>query len=207
MRSSDAPKYRKFTRAPGRDFVEQFLNHIKNAGQPETFPGLHPGPLEKDEEFIKLKPFAIDRKKRPERDKAPCPMCHQTNKFLAGDLAYFPRLEAVAAIGHCCAAKEIREAAEREYKVRTTRDAEEELLLQKLPLVSAYLGVLERARLSAIEAERAFRQFRKGASGIHRQLRAVKNAGGRLIVVERIENEVTASGPAGYGGAPKVPAK
>jgi hypothetical protein len=90
VKNSDAP-IRVFRTRPGQYLIDEFIAHIRETAQPETFPGLHPGPIAKTEPFLTLKPFHIDRKKRSARDKAPCPMC-QPNKYLSGNLIYIPRL-------------------------------------------------------------------------------------------------------------------
>jgi hypothetical protein len=191
-------RFRMFRDMPGRDFVEAFKAHVRDTGQPETFDGLHPGPLAKAEPFEKLASFDIDRRKRPDGDMAACPMCRRTDKYLLGALAYFPQLQAVAAIGHCCADKENLAAAERRFTQRRTRDQEEDYLLAELPLVHSRLAVIERARPAAVEARRVHRQFRKEAPEIQQMLRVVKKAGGRLIVSERMATAAAGVGPSGF---------
>jgi hypothetical protein len=186
-----------FRTRPGQDFIDEFLAHVRETGRPETFPGLHPGPIANTEPFFTLKPFSIDRKKRPPRNKAPCPMC-QPNKYLNGSLSYFPQLEAVAAVGHCCAAKENREAASREYRQRTLRDEQETYLLAHIPLVPDFLSVIQRTRPAASEARRIYRHFRKRGVEFHRELHPIKMVNGRLSVSEQIEGEIAAVGPAGF---------
>src|SRR5687767_14873007 len=112
---------RRFSTRPTNLFIEEVRDHTRRTQQPETFPGLHPGPLPRTAQFIKLARIEVDRMKRPALDQVPCPMC-QPNKFLKGFLVYFPELEAAAVIGHCCAVKEAREAADREYAQRSRRD-------------------------------------------------------------------------------------
>jgi hypothetical protein len=197
--STEQPRFQVFRGIPGRDFIEAFKAHVRETGQPETFEGLHPGPLAKTEPFEKLTPFDLDGRKRPEGDLAPCPMC-QPNKYLHGVLAYFPRLQAVAAIGHCCADKETLAAAERGYRERRTQEQEEDYLLAELPLVHARLALIEQVQPAAAEALRAYRQFRSQAPEIQRLLRAAKKAGGRLAVSERIASEAIAGGPVGFRG-------
>src|SRR5258708_3269815 len=85
-------QFRAFRTPPGQYLVEEFLAHIRQTGQPETFPGLHPGPIAKTEPFLLLRPFEIHRRKRPKGNLAPCPMC-QPNKYLRGSLIYLPDLE------------------------------------------------------------------------------------------------------------------
>jgi hypothetical protein len=153
------------------------------------------GRSENKEPFSLLRPFEIDRKKRPDGDLAPCPMC-QPNKYLRGSLIYLTDLKAIAAIGHCCADKDNLADARREYRERTTRDVEHDYLLEQIPLIPDYLSVLERVRPSAREAERIYRGFRNGGAGFQRPLRLIKKIGGLLALEEQLQAEIGATGPA-----------
>ena len=154
--SVENPVFRLFRSMPGDHVCEEFLAHVATTGEPESFPGIHPGPLDKAEPFRKLATFAIERQKRSGRDMAYCPMCHQPNKYIEGSFVYLTRLEAVAAIGHECASKENRVAAEKDYRARRDQRAEEDHLLVDLPLVARKLEVLRRVRPAAVEALRVF---------------------------------------------------
>jgi hypothetical protein len=123
-------------------------------------------------------------------------MCQPNKpKYLHGSLIYLPSLQAVAAIGHCCADKENLAAATREYNERIKRNDEEDYLLAHIPLVPAYLSVLERVRPAAREAERIYREFRKAGAVFQRPLRLVQKVGGRLAVEEQLA--VQPGAPAG----------
>jgi hypothetical protein len=130
-------------------------------------------------------------------------MC-TTNRLLSGALVYLPGLQCCAVIGHCCADKEQRDQAEREYKRRTLRDYEETLLLTTLPLIPARAISLGRLRPAAEEARRLYRKFRKEARSVHGHLRELKaRRGGYLNVTELIEGEredddVQNYGPTGF---------
>jgi hypothetical protein len=196
--SINAPSWRIFNDRPTVYLNEQFNLHIRKTGQPETFPGIHPGPIAKDEPFIKLMSFSIEGKARLQGDLAPCPMC-RPNKYLHGFLIYLLRLKAVAAIGHCCADKETLAAADREFKARQTRDSEEGYLLTNIPLVPSRLRAAENVRPSANEALRVFRHFRRDGAEFRRALNFVKKQVGRLTLSEVIDGETAAYGPAGFG--------
>ena len=195
--SDTPPPSRLFKTRPGQDLIDQFLAHLRETPQPETFPGLYCGAIEKTEPFLILKPFDIDRKKRPARDKAPCPMC-QPNKYLSGTLIYTPRLMVVAAIGHCCADKLNLAASTREYWERTLLNGQGTYLLAHVPLVPACLSVIEQVKPAAREARRIYRYFRTHGAEFQRALRLVKMNSGRLTVSEQIEGEIAAFGPAGF---------
>jgi hypothetical protein len=192
-----APQFRVFGTAPGGYLIEAFLAHIRHTGQPETFPGLHPGPIAKSETFSLLKPFEIDRRKRRDGNLAPCPMC-QPNKYLRGSLIYLPDLKAIAAIGHCCADKENLAAAVGDYRERAARDAEHDYLLDHIPLIPAYLSILEKVRPAAREAERIYRNFRTAGAPFQRPLRLVKKIGGLLTLDEQLQVPADAAGSAGF---------
>ncbi len=195
------PVFRLFKEMPGQYLIDEFLTHIRTTAEPESFAGIHPGPLDKAEPFRKLAPFSVDRRKRTNGDMAYCPMCHQPNKFLEGAFVYLPRLQAVAAIGHECAAKETRAAAERDYRARRDRQFEEDYLLANLPHVPVKLAAITQVRPAAAEALRVFRSLRKDAPAALRQLRSAKQQGARLIVAETIADNIIAIGPSGFKGS------
>ncbi|HEY3909815.1 MAG TPA: hypothetical protein VGM07_07985 [Stellaceae bacterium] len=194
---------RVFRTPPGNYLIEEFLAHIRSTGQPETFPGLHRGPIAKTEPFSLLKRFEIDRRKRPDGDLAPCPMC-QPNKYLRGSLVYLSDLRAVAAIGHCCADKENLAIADREYRERIARDLEDDYLIAHIPLISAYLSVVARVRPAAREAERIYRSFRNAGASFQRPLRLLKKVGGLLALDEQLQVPADIAGPAGFRSRARI---
>lgn len=196
--ADEHPVFRLFRDMPGRNLIDDFLAHIRTTAEPESFAGIHPGPLDKTEPFRKLTPFSIDRRKRADGSMAYCPMCRQYNKFREGAFVYLPRLQAVAAIGHECAAKENRAAAERDYRTRRDREIEENYLLANLPDVPAKLTAISQVRPAAAEALRVFRLLRKNAPSVQRQLRSVKQQDRRLIVAETIADNIAVIGPSGF---------
>lgn len=195
------PLFRLFKDMPGDYLAEEFLAHIRTTGAPESFPGIHPGPLAKTEPFRKLAAFSIDRMKRPDGDMAYCPMCYQPNKYLEGALVYLTDLKAIAAIGHECAAKENRAAADKDYRARRDQRAEEDYLLANLPHVARKLASISEVRPAAVEALRVFRLLRKDAPDAVRQLRAIKQKGARLTVAETIDAKLAEIGPSGFKGS------
>lgn len=197
----EPPLFRLFKDMPGDYLAEEFIAHIRTTGAPESFPGIHPGPLAKTEPFRKLAAFSIERMKRPDDDMAYCPMCHQPNKYLEGALVYLTDLKAIAAIGHECAAKENRAAADKEYRARRDQRAEEDYLLANLPHVVRKLASISEVRPAAAEALRVFRLLRKDAPDAVRQLRAIKQKGARLTVAETIDAKLAEIGPSGFKGS------
>jgi hypothetical protein len=57
--SDTPPPPRLFKTRPGQDLIDQFLAHLRETAQPETFPGVYCGAIEKTEPFLILKPFDI----------------------------------------------------------------------------------------------------------------------------------------------------
>jgi hypothetical protein len=189
---------------PTSVFIDEVVAHLKTTAQPETCDLLYRNKLPRTTKFRKVRPVELDQRKRPEGDLAPCPMC-TTNRFLSGSLVFIPALNCCAVIGHCCASKEARDEAEREYKRRTQRDHEETLLLTNLPLLGKRADLLTRLRPAAEEARRIYRRFRRDAPTIHGHLRQLKaRRGCHLSVSEEIEREdhedsIELYGPRGLG--------
>jgi len=191
----NAPSFELFEAMPARVYVDRVRAHVAQTALPETFPGLHPGPIARDEPFRILSPISVPRDKRPTGDKAPCPMC-QPNKFYEGKLVYFFRLQAVGIIGHCCASALTRNAALVEYEQREAQERAEEYLLTNLPKV---MGIHTRALEllpAAREAQRIYGRFRKEAGKFHQALRRAIRGSGELTVTEIMRSSDTV-GPAG----------
>ena len=200
--SAERPRFRTYKDMPGSYLREAFIAHIRATGTPESFPGIHPGPIDKAEPFCKLTDFSIDRGRRPGGDMAFCPMCHQLNKILQGSLIYLTRIRAVAAIGHECAVRENRAAAEKDYRARRDRETWEDYLIGSLPHVAAKLAAINVVRPAADEATRVVRRLQKDAPGAVRQLRETNRThGGQLIIAETIDATIARIGPSGFQGA------
>ena len=94
-----------FPEPPGADLVQAFRLHVATCGQPETFPRISTARPPKDGDLIVLHhPIDIDRRRRPESDMAPCPICSpQDPKYLkGGTLIWCDATSAVYAIGPKC---------------------------------------------------------------------------------------------------------
>jgi hypothetical protein len=160
---------------------------LKVHQQPELIPDLWHDHIDPGEEFDILGHVSVDPSKRPEQDYAPCPMC-QPNKFIRGRLCYFPRLQACAIIGHCCADQQQRASAERRYKEQRARDFHESYFLRALPLIPLKLDIIERVRPKAEEALRLHKKFHKDANRLMTLLRDMaKDNSGRLRVQFEVE--------------------
>jgi hypothetical protein len=197
--------YRLFKERPTIHFIDDVLQQLKQHAQPEIIDDLCRDPISKDVGFFILKLVELDGRKRPLGDLAPCPMC-TPNRFLSGAFIYIPSMECCAVIGHCCADKEERAKAEREFRYRTRLEYEESYLLRALPLASARMAALISLNGSATEALRIYRRFRKRAPRIHEQLRRLRhqNAGhiklSEIIRSNEDESKADYTGPAGFRG-------
>lgn len=198
--NAHAPSFRHFTSAPWY-LREAFLDHVRRTSEPETFAGLHPGPLAKNEPFDIMAPFEVEAARRPNGDRAPCPMCHHPNKYLHGRLVYLRRLQAIAAIGCECADKETNRAALDGYLLRQEREQRDRYLLDHLHLVPAALAAIRLATPIASEVGRICRLLRNKGGGMRELLAYVNRNGGRLLLVEELHGDLAATGPRGFGSS------
>ena len=164
----------------------RFIAHINKTNSPETFPGIHLGPIPRTTKFKILQEFELVGKKRVGSERAPCPMC-QPNKYLKGSLVWFPELEAIAAIGHCCADKVNLAAARKQFHEEQRARNNEDFLLIALPHVQAVNRLITRAKPAAEEALRIFRTLRKEGSYFLESLKSARKTG-QLHLSEKIES-------------------
>lgn len=170
---------------------EPFTEHVKRTYTPETFPGLYWGRLNTNEPFEIIRDFAVDRKKRPNGDYIPCPMCRKREKFLEGALVFIFARQCIAIIGHDCAAAEVKHAALSKKKRDDARRHQEDFLMSKLHLVPGTLQTVERLKPIAKQIDGIYHAFRNGAPTIQKALRqARKDGGGELVLSEILDNEV-----------------
>jgi len=168
--------------------------HVAATGQPETFPGIHPGPLSKDEPFTRLGKIELDPLKRPDSDYAPCPMCHSPNKFRTGWFVYLPNLKAVAVIGNECASKDTRTTADRQWNEREERRREEAHMERLIPLLPSWLRTFETAAPTFRAASTLLKSFRSDGKAYFKAIAGAVNESGILVVHELIK---TRGGPRG----------
>ena len=89
---------------PAESVVQLFLEHVRRTAEPETFPTISHSMPRADSRPIFLRRFDVDRKKRPNGDMAPCPICSPNDaKFLNnGYLVWYPDEGVIRAIGPEC---------------------------------------------------------------------------------------------------------
>ena len=181
-------------------FVEEALDHIRRTGQPETFPGLHYGPIDKNEYFEPIVKFDIDRHKRPDNDCAPCPMCKHPNKFLSGYLAYFPSMKIVAAIGQECASKEVLIEVKKKMKMqkdKEKKDFEQDFLLSQARIIPKKISIISESRKIACTAFAIHAKFARDGDQFKQQLRTSIGRDGELVLDEILESDIASIGPSG----------
>jgi hypothetical protein len=167
---------------------QPFIEHVKQTYEPETFPGLYWGRLNKNEPFEVIETFAVDRKKRPEGDYIPCPMCQRREKFLEGAFVFIFARQCIAIIGHDCATAEIRHAAFSKKKQDDLRRQQEDFLLAKLVHVPRTLGEIRTLMDVAKQVEGIYHDFSRGAPTVQKALRQVRKAGGEYLLHEVRDN-------------------
>jgi hypothetical protein len=167
-------------------FCREVEAHVAQSGEPETFPGIYTADLRKEEPFIKLLEIAVDPRKRPQGDRAPCPMCHSPNKFTKGWLVYLERLQAVAVIGTECASHDTRTSADKEWRDRAAQLKEEEYLEATIPQLPQWLAVVAKAAPAAEAATTLLKGFRSKGKLFFKLLAPAKAPHGRLVVSEVI---------------------
>jgi hypothetical protein len=185
---------------PSTILQDQWTKFIADTGQPELIPALEHGPIPKDTKYSILRKVHIDRKKRPNRDLAPCPMCTK-NRFLHGSLVFLYELGVSAVIGHCCA--DHVDIAEREYKAWRLQYWQEDYLLAALPYVAEKMETINQLRPFAEELQRIYRKIRRDASAFHGTLRNLKDRNNaRISLFEDVEGDDDHDyvGPAGFTG-------
>lgn len=198
-----ATSHRVFKDRPSVVYIDDFAQHIRDTGSPETYPGLYQNKISREAKFRRLRAFSIDRKKRHEMGKAFCPRCGQVDKFIHGTLAWFPDLQICAAIGNCCASHEAGAEADREFRERQKVNYEESYLLAALPLLKERLAIARGLREGCQETLKIYRQFRKEATPLQTALRRLKDQySGHLVVTSVIggASEEPDDGREGYEG-------
>lgn len=193
-RREDSTAFKIYPTEPLPVLFRELEAHVAATGQPETFPGVHPGPLSKDEPFTQLGKVELDPRKRPDTDYAPCPMCHSPNKFRTGWFVYLPNLKAVAVIGQECASKDTRTSADRAWQERQEQLTQERHMERLIPLLPAWLCTFEAAAPTFRGISDLLRSFRREGKVFRNALSGATKENGVLVVQELIK---TKGGPQG----------
>lgn len=204
--ASVEPPYRS---RPADDVIARFLQHVRRTGQPETFPTICRVPPPADSPPIFLKPFDVDRSKRPDGDRAPCSICSPYRpKFLHGGfLVWYPLEGVIRAIGPECGDALFGGTQYADGRIACTRREREDAALgflqTNLPKTLQMVLAMEAIRPAAREVSRLHRKFKTEAPNVQAKLRAVRSGGGALSVGVVAELDVEADdrieGPKGLG--------
>lgn len=196
--SLERAAHRRFETRPPPQYVSEIQKIIGQTAAPELCDDLHKGPISNREPFQILAPVSIARGRREDGSKAPCPMC-SPNKFYEGKLVYFPRLKSVAVIGHCCAASDVRQEAEAQYRREQALERAQDFLVTEVPKSASRVAELKSALPVAEEAQRVFGQMKSRAGYYVNLLRRATKGSGRLGVDEVVERR--GDGPRGLRAA------
>ncbi len=197
--------HRIFKDKPTKFFCDDVTEFIRKTGEPEKHPELYTGRIDPNEEYEILRHVKIDGKKRPNGDKAPCPMC-TPNRFFEGDLIYLKRMHVATVIGRCCAVH--AQQAEQRYKQEQKKFNDESYLLEAFKYLASKRATISAARSVAEQTLDAYRKFRREMPDLQERLRAIKERGNAQMVLYEIiepteEDEQKESdyfGPAGFRG-------
>lgn len=105
---------RVYPATPDRDLVEAFRRHVRETGQPETFPTISTTSPPADSEgalIVLAERIPINVKLRPLRDYAPCPLCSGVKPKWkhGGTLIWCEATSAIYCIGPDCSTKAFRD--------------------------------------------------------------------------------------------------
>ncbi|WP_193748886.1 hypothetical protein [Leisingera sp. ANG-Vp] len=167
---------------------------MKETGQPETFTTITTSKAENLEEAKILWKFTLDRKKRPNWDEAPCPICSPVSpKYLSGFLVWFPKENCIRAIGKECGRtldknwhREVRA-----FKIREEDEARRQYILQKLHTVPQLISEFETELATAKRQHSVWRDLKDRCPAIVQHLR--DNMGEDLRVSRRSRNKTLSS--------------
>lgn len=115
--------------------VSEFKEHVRTTGMPESSHFISNSPTSDLDGAEILTEFQIDRKKRPNLDLAPCPICSPFSpKYLNGYLVWFPNERVTRAIGRECrrTVSNKWDRAQRAFKIKKQNEAREKYLEAKL---------------------------------------------------------------------------
>lgn len=174
---------------PTDEWQRAFLAHVRNTGQPEIFPDIERYPPPEGSRPYILCRFDVDRKKRPERDMAPCAMCSPFHeKCLEGlCLVWYEDEGVVRVIGPECGngldGGALLNAERKAFDRRQRQMRAETFLENNLPRISAWIAALNELRPALAEAERLHHKFRHDYGAIAKKFRHIKNQAGGMLAV------------------------
>lgn len=201
--STDAAPVRRSKPTPND--VAEFKEHVRLTGQPEIFRWITTTKAFDLSDAEILAEFQINRKKRPEMDEAPCPICSpNAPKYLAGYLVWFPHEYVVRAIGKECG-RRINEHWEKEVHAHRLREQEkrrDEFIESELKNVPELIFLMNRELERSLAQKEVWNKFKKSCPAIVSHLRQCMAHG--VLTVSRKRTEISGtsmtsqSGPSNY---------
>lgn len=118
---SNLSHYAVFERRPDDTYIQQWREHIKQTGSPETFDYVTMiGPRDVDGTVLLSGEIEVPLDKREDEAMVPCPLCRPNSpKFKTGRMAWFPTERTVLFIGNKCARRHMGleyEVADKRFK-------------------------------------------------------------------------------------------
>lgn len=188
---------------PSEEWLRAFLDHVKQTGRPEDFPGIERNPPPDWSRPYIVHRFDVDRKKRPNRDMAPCAMCSPYSPKCLEDLCvvHYEDEGVIRIIGPDCgsglAGGDLLKAARKAFDRRQRQQRAEEFLEKNLTKVGAWIEALSQFRPVLVEAERLHRKLRHDNSAIGKKFRQVRNQSAGILSIDIvIEKEKSEKGDA-----------
>ena len=195
--ASDEPPYRY---KPSEADVARFLEYVRQTAQPETFPTICLTKPQATSRPIFLRKFSVERRKRPDGDNVPCPICSPNDpKYLHGAyLAWYPDEGVIRAIGPECGDTVFGGTAYAEAKSTFNLEERERLavdFLQKnLPSLLSMVVALQAVRPAIMEAAYLYNEFKAKAPKVHEKLRRIRGTSGLLEASIAVEHAHRAPG-------------
>lgn len=176
---------------PGPNDISEFKEHVRLTGCPETFYRITTSKAVSLDSSEILTGFQIDRKKRPERDEAPCPICSPAApKFLSGYLVWFPNELVIRAIGKECGDRIDRGWNRRvqSFKLRQQQEQREEFIERELHQVPDLIRKIEAELARSCFHLAIWKEFKSKCPAIVQHLRGEMAKGFLTVTRKRNSN-------------------
>ncbi len=145
-----------FPTIPGKIIIHEFLKHVEETGEPDTWRFHSPNQPTPNSKFEELCDFSVPQKHRRTVGMASCPICSPlAPKYFNGFLAWFPTEGVVRAIGRDCAKNhfgfDVVNAARARRLAIEKRESAQDYLIRTYPKVKSItdkvIGLQPKARV------------------------------------------------------------
>lgn len=181
----------RFRSRPGH-IVGPFLLHVRDTGSPETFSDITNTPTRNLEGVDILTKFVVDRKKRPELDAVPCPVCSpNAPKYLHGYLVYFPNELCIRAIGQECGKHIDAEFAKKAQALKTRERNDQTVanLESQLPRIPAMILEAQELTNRLNHQKQLWASFRRKCPSIAQLLRSEMGLGVLSVAIRNTDHQ------------------